>query len=205
MVALPLTSWAVMVTPDCPALLPDASRNCTEGCTASSVPACAADDGSVVSASAVGTPAVSVMGLASTGARVGAEKRIVKVPTVPVSVRPVNVAIPEASVLAVAPLRLAPVPETSEAVTTTPARATGLFCASRSRTAGCTGIATPFCTDAEGWVTTESCVAEVGGGGPVIESPPPHAAARTATKTRALMRRMDIVRARYAPWGSIGT
>ncbi len=77
---------------------------------------------------------------------------------VPVSVRPANVAAPPEPVTAVAPVTAGP-PPTTEAVTVTPAVATGLPAPSRTCTCGWAASAMPLCDEPDGAVVNVSCAA----------------------------------------------
>ena len=79
-------------------------------------------------------------------------------PPAPVMARPEKVATPLTVFTWVVPLRLPP-PDWMATSTATPLVPTGLLNWSSSRTAGCCGKATPLCAVAEGWVSTERCVA----------------------------------------------
>src|SRR5262245_6667 len=86
-------------------------------------------------------------------------KLMVRDPAVPVIDRSVKVATPLASVVAVAAPPSVPPPVAIVAVTTTPDWLTLLLDASRSRTAGCVAKRTPLCTDVDGCVAMNNCVA----------------------------------------------
>ena len=79
------------------------------------------------------------------------------VPDVPVIVSPLNVAVPDAFVVAVAFVSV-PAPPVMDAVTTTPAVATLLPVASLSCTTGCAESATPFVAVDDATVVRASCV-----------------------------------------------
>ena len=99
-------------------------------------------------------PAVRLMGFESVVLEYPeAEKKSVRLPVTPLIANPVNVALPVASVVAVAGLKLAAEPVLTFTVTTTPARATGFPRLSTSCTTGTGLIVTPLCALAGGCVT----------------------------------------------------
>ena len=116
------------------------------------------DGGAAISSDAA-TPGVMAMAPDVTDVRPGEENVSVRLPAVPETERPVNVARPAASVDAVAVPPSVPPPVAMAAVTTTPARATALPAASRSWTAGWTANAAPLWAVVDGCVVTVSCVA----------------------------------------------
>src|SRR3989442_6100123 len=74
--------------------------------------------------------------------------------------KPLNVAAPLASVVAVALLNVAPAgPEAITAVTGTPAPPAGLPAPSRTWSTGCCPKAAPLAAVGDGWVVIVSCVA----------------------------------------------
>lgn len=106
--------------------------------------------GPVVKTSLAGVPAARVSAEAVAESELSANLRV-KLPVVPVRVRPLKVASPEALVVAVTFESVAPDPETMVAVMTSPF--TGLDFASTTLITGCVVKATPL-TAPEGWVWT---------------------------------------------------
>src|SRR5437667_7372592 len=94
------------------------------------------------------------------GVRLPLSNRSVYLPADPLIARPLNVAAPLASVVAVALLSVAPAgPEAITAVTGTPAPPAGLPAPSRTWSTGCGVNAAPLVAVAGGWVVIVSCVA----------------------------------------------
>ncbi len=157
----PLTSEAVTTTPAVGTAFPWASWSRTTGCRVSATALVAVKAGCVVSASCDAGPGFSSVVVPETFPSPGAENWSRKRFTVPLSVSEVNVALPAASVVAVFPVSVT-VPDTTPAVTTTPACATALPDWSWTCTAGCVASATPLWALVEAPVTMPSFVAAPG-------------------------------------------
>src|SRR2546428_720116 len=140
--------------------LPLASRTITEGREATAVPAGADWMVRLLLAIDAGWPAVSVIVPDTALAKPVASKRSGQPPAGPLIARPLNVAAPLASVVAVALLNVAPAgPEAITAVTGTSAPPAGLPAASRTWITGCWANAAPLAAVGEGSVVIVSCVA----------------------------------------------
>src|SRR5207247_4453699 len=151
-VPLPDATWKVTATP-CTGL-PLASCTITDGGELTALPAGADCVVGLFAAITAAAPALSVIA-AMAGVSPGAPKLSVSLPTVPVNVRPLNVADPFDPVVAVALLGVAPA-GLSVAVTTTPLWLTGLPLASSSCSTGCWANATPLCAALDGGVVKAS-------------------------------------------------
>ena len=114
-VPLPVATAAVTSTPACGTELPEASRNCTTGCTAKACPEIAEDEGWVSSASWDAVPAPRRMTSDVTLGSDGAENRSVYSPGGPVIARSGNAAAPAVVTLASVPVST-PVPDASSTV-----------------------------------------------------------------------------------------
>jgi len=141
----PLARTAVMVTPACATLLPLASFNCTVGCCTKFTSFCAVALGSVVMSKVVAAPGVMLMLFEVPDVSPLLVKLKVRLPAVPVMFKPLNVALPFASVVMVAVPPNVPPPLAMATVILVPAVSTGLPLASLSSTTGCCAKLLPDC------------------------------------------------------------
>src|SRR5256884_519972 len=143
-----------------PAGLPAPSRTWSTGCGLNAAPLVAVGEGSVVIVSWVAVPAPSVIVPVLPALGAPLSTRFLYPPAARVIARPLNVAAPLASVVAVALLSVAPAgPEAITAVTGTPAPPAGLPAPSPTWSTGCGGNAAPPAAVARGRGVIVSCAA----------------------------------------------
>ena len=132
----PLASAADTATPATATAFPDGSTTCTAGCSKSTTPLCASDEGCRASPSADAPAAPRRMAFEVTAVRSGEENCRRCVPAVPVSTSVLNAATPAASVVTVTVPPSVPPPSATAAVTGTPAQRAGAPRLSCSCTSG---------------------------------------------------------------------
>src|SRR5688500_874474 len=155
----PVRIATVTTTPDCATGLLDASRSCTTGCTAKGTPFCAVGDGWVVRESRLPPPAPTVMAVLVAGVRAPLLNVSVELPAGPLRVAALNVAAPDADVVAVPPPNVTPALGVTAALTWMPDWGALFPEISRSWTTGAVLSTWPLVALAGGCVVITSCVA----------------------------------------------